>query len=85
MHIYHKIYSKLLFFRLLFVQKSYNGSLHYLLDCCALCFLIAKRLGVDPKYCLVFEDAVSGTQSGVSAGMRMLLIYSECCFTFESI
>jgi pseudouridine-5'-monophosphatase len=34
--------------------------------------LAAKRLGVDPKECLVFEDALAGVQAGHAAGMHVL-------------
>jgi pseudouridine 5'-phosphatase len=34
----------------------------------------ARQLGVDPKDCLVFEDALSGVQSGAAAGCRVVAI-----------
>ena len=35
------------------------------------CYLrVAEGLGVDPDRCLVFEDAIAGTQSARNAGMR---------------
>ncbi len=34
----------------------------------------AKRLNVDPKDCLVVEDAISGEKSGKSAGCKVLAI-----------
>ncbi len=32
----------------------------------------AERLGVDPKNCLVVEDAISGIEAGKAAGARVL-------------
>jgi sugar-phosphatase len=34
----------------------------------------AERLGVQPKDCLVFEDAPSGVESGVAAGARVVAV-----------
>lgn len=34
----------------------------------------ARRLGLDPCHCLVFEDAISGVQSGAAAGMHVVAI-----------
>ena len=34
----------------------------------------AKRLGVHPSECLVFEDALTGAQSGKSAGCRVVAV-----------
>lgn len=34
----------------------------------------AKRLGVDPKECLVFEDATSGCRAGKSAGCTVVAV-----------
>jgi beta-phosphoglucomutase len=31
----------------------------------------ARRIGIDPRHALVFEDAVSGVQAGIAAGMRV--------------
>jgi len=36
--------------------------------------LAAKRLGVPPSRCLVFEDAIAGIQAGNAAGMRVIAI-----------
>ena len=36
--------------------------------------LTAKKLGIDPADCLVFEDAISGVQSAIAAGMRCIAI-----------
>ncbi len=36
--------------------------------------LAAKRLGIDPKGALVFEDSPSGLEAGVAAGMRVICI-----------
>ncbi|MBP1853366.1 HAD-IA family hydrolase [Rhizobium halophytocola] len=39
------------------------------------CFLMgAERLGVDPKSCLVFEDADAGIKAGEAAGSSVLVI-----------
>lgn len=34
----------------------------------------AKRLGVHPSECLVFEDAITGAQSGKSAGCNVVAV-----------
>ncbi|MCL2846341.1 MAG: HAD family phosphatase [Firmicutes bacterium] len=36
--------------------------------------LAAKRLGIEPGECLVFEDAIYGVRSGVAAGMDVCVI-----------
>ena len=36
--------------------------------------LAAKRLGVTPAQCVVFEDAIAGVQAGNAAGMRVIAI-----------
>ncbi len=32
----------------------------------------AKKLGVDPKYCVVFEDAEAGIEASINAGIRCI-------------
>ena len=36
--------------------------------------LAAKRLGVDPAECLVFEDAPTGTEAAIAAGMSVVVV-----------
>ena len=36
--------------------------------------LAAKRLGVDPDKCIVFEDAPSGAEAGLRAGMQVAVV-----------
>jgi len=36
--------------------------------------LAAKRLGVDPAECLVFEDAPTGTEAALAAGMSVIVV-----------
>ncbi len=39
------------------------------------CFLLAaKKLNVDPKNCVVFEDSFAGIEAGQSAGMRVVAL-----------
>ena len=37
----------------------------------------AKELGVDPQECIVFEDAISGVKSAISAGIRIVVVIME--------
>ena len=39
--------------------------------------LVAEKLGVNPKECLVFEDIVMGIKAGKSAGMEVCAIEDE--------
>mgnify|MGYP001311234497 CR=1 FL=1 len=36
--------------------------------------LAAKRLGIEPSKCLVFEDAPAGVEAAVSAGMSVIVV-----------
>jgi sugar-phosphatase len=38
---------------------------------------MSKKLGIDSSHCLVFEDAISGLQSAVAAGMETIGIGNE--------
>lgn len=49
----------------------------------------AKRLKVDPKSCVVLEDAPFGAQAGISAGMKTVVVFdkrftNKSDFTWES-
>lgn len=49
------------------------------------CYLLgAKRLGVDPKRCLVFEDAVAGILAGEGAGADVTVITTTHTTPFET-
>ncbi len=37
----------------------------------------AKRVGVEPEYCLVFEDIVTGLMAGKRAGMKLCAVEDE--------
>ncbi|MBQ9413531.1 MAG: HAD-IA family hydrolase, partial [Clostridia bacterium] len=37
----------------------------------------AEKSGVDPKHCLVFEDAISGVQAAKAGGMRCIAVTSS--------
>lgn len=38
-------------------------------------FLVAaQRLGLEPKYCIVVEDAVAGVEAGLAGGMRVVAV-----------
>ena len=36
--------------------------------------LVAERLGVNPKHCVVFEDSIAGLQAARAAGMRCVAV-----------
>ena len=36
--------------------------------------LVAERLGVEPKHCVVFEDSIAGLQAARAAGMRCVAV-----------
>ncbi len=38
--------------------------------------LAAEKLGVNPEFCLVVEDAVAGVEAGINAGMKVLAVGS---------
>jgi len=38
------------------------------------CFFAAERLGVEPQYCLVFEDTALGIEAATAAGMASVLV-----------
>jgi sugar-phosphatase len=49
------------------------------------CYLLgAKRLGVDPRHCLVFEDAVAGILAGEAAGADVVVITETHATPFET-
>ncbi|MDD3570241.1 MAG: HAD family phosphatase [Lachnospiraceae bacterium] len=39
--------------------------------------ITAKKLGVEPKDCIVFEDLPSAAQSAINAGMTVIGVYDE--------
>ncbi len=43
----------------------------------------AKKLGVSPEHCIVFEDSVHGIMAGKNAGMKTVAIPSEKQFHLE--
>lgn len=38
---------------------------------------VAKKLGVSPENCLVFEDIIPGIQAGLAAGMKVCAVYDR--------
>jgi sugar-phosphatase len=49
------------------------------------CYILgAKRLGVDPARCLVFEDAVAGILAGEAAGADVVVITTTHATPFET-
>ena len=48
--------------------------------------LCAQRMGVDPKHCVVFEDARSGVEAGRAAGMPVVAIPDpRLCSEFQGL
>ncbi|MBI4097216.1 MAG: HAD family phosphatase [Candidatus Levybacteria bacterium] len=39
--------------------------------------ITAKKLNIDPKYCVVFEDSANGVRSGKAAGMKAIGVNSD--------
>jgi 16S rRNA pseudouridine516 synthase len=37
----------------------------------------AQKMGIDPKHCIVFEDAPSGIQAGKNAGMKVVALRNQ--------
>lgn len=47
--------------------------------------LAARKLGVSPDRCLVFEDVIPGVEAGRRAGMKVCAVYDEASAPYRTI